>query len=126
MRRLDATSQGYEWKSAVPTSNDMTQCVRLWFARGAPLVWRPILSRDNFPNVDPACLIEAQAVPGPCWLIARPEDLASLPAGITGWLMPVDAEDTDVACGRWENGVTFMAINDRASGERITYQTDRP
>lgn len=121
----DAATHDYEWKTIAPTGNDMEQCVRHWFERGAPLVWRPIFSRENFPGIDLARLIEAQAASGPCWLIARPEDLLSLPAGITGWIMPVDAEDTDVACGRWENGVTFMAINDRASGERITYQTDR-
>lgn len=121
---MQETSQDYAWQSVAPTSADMTQCVQQWFARSVPLLWRPILSRENFPDIDPAQLIAAQADSGPCWLISRPEDLRTIPAGITGWLMPVDAEDTDVACGRWENSLTFMAVVDQSNGERITYQSD--
>ncbi|NMG16978.1 hypothetical protein [Aromatoleum bremense] len=121
----DAATHDCEWKTIAPTGNDMEQCVRHWFERGTTLVWRPIFSHENFPAVDPALLTEAQAASGPCWLITRPGDLLTIPPGITGWIMPVDADDTDIACGRWDDAITFMAVNERTTGARVTYRTDR-
>ena len=33
------------------------------------------------------------------WPIHQMEELLQLPNGVTGWLMPATADDTDVACG---------------------------
>ncbi|NMG17405.1 hypothetical protein [Aromatoleum bremense] len=115
----------YQW---IPIAGDLTQMertVRSWFDSGQPLFWRPIFDPENFPAALPEMFLTPDPFGGACWLISRPESLLSLPSGIKGWLMPCDAEDTDIACGRWENSITFMAINDRWTGVRVTYQTDQ-
>ena len=50
------------------------------------------------------------------WLIHRPADLLTLPEGLKGWLLPLNADDTNVVCGRWRTEITFMQITDRHTG----------
>ncbi|MBK9624964.1 MAG: hypothetical protein IPO38_10575 [Rhodocyclaceae bacterium] len=50
------------------------------------------------------------------WPIHRPEDLLGLPEGITGWLLPADAIDTDVACGVWNGEVYILGVQDKHTG----------
>ena len=54
------------------------------------------------------------------WPIYRPEDLLALPDGITGWLLPADAEDTDVACGVWNGEVYILGVQDKRTGRKQT------
>ena len=79
---------------------EVHQRVQQWLASGQLLAWIPILSQENFPDVPPQILQFAdQYQEAMRWPIHRPEDLLALPDGITGWLLPADDEDTDVACG---------------------------
>ena len=52
--------------------------------------------------------------------IHRPEDLLALPDGITGWLLPADADDTDVACGVWNGEVYILGVQDKRTGRGQT------
>ena len=68
---------------------EVEQRVQGWFASGQPLVWIPILSQENFPDVPQQLLEFADHYQEAMrWPIHRMEDLLQLPNGVTGWLMP--------------------------------------
>ena len=94
-----------------------------WLASGQLLAWIPILSQENFPDVPPQILQFADrhqdAMRRP---IHRSEDLLALPDGITGWLLPADTEDTDVACGVWNGEVYILGVQDKRTGLRQSLQ----
>lgn len=97
------------------------QRVQQWLASGQLLVWILILSQENFPDVPPQILQFAdQHQEAMRWPIHRPEDLLGLPDGITGWLLPADAEDTDVACGVWNSEVYILGVRDMRTGRQQT------
>lgn len=97
-----------------------------WFADQRPLVWIPILSQENFPDV-PLEMREfaAHFEQDLRWPIAKPEDLLKLPDGITGWLLPADAQDTDIACGVMQGEVYILGVKDKASGRGQTLLGER-
>lgn len=100
--------------------------VSAWFDELRPLVWIPILSADNFPGVP----VEVRAFASRFeqdlrWPIGKPEDLLQLPDGITGWLMPADEQNTDVACGLWECEVYILGVQDKRTGVKQTYLDER-
>lgn len=95
--------------------------VQQWLASGQLLAWIPILSQENFPGVPPDVLRFAdQHQEAMRWPIHRPEDLLALPEGVTGWLLPFDAEDTDVACGVWSGEVYILGVTDKRTGRKQT------
>ena len=98
---------------------EVEQRVQVWLTTGIPLVWIPILSQENFPGVPWQVLQFAdQYQAAMCWPIHRSEDLLQLPEGITGWLMPADAKDTDVACGLWNGEVYILGVTDKRTGRK--------
>ena len=100
--------------------------VQQWFASGRMLAWIPILSRENFPEVPPEILHWADAYqPHLRWPIHRPEDLLDLPEGVTGWLLPMEVEDTDVSCGVWAGKVYILGVKDRCAGRPQTLLGER-
>ena len=102
------------------------QRVQQWLASGQLLAWIPILSQANFPGVPPQILQCAdQSQEAMRWPIHRPEDLLALPDGITGWLLPADAEDTDVACGVWNGEVYILGVQDKRTGRKQTLLGER-
>ena len=102
------------------------QRVQHWLASGQLLAWIPILSQENFPDVPPQILQFAdQHQEAMRWPIQRAEDLLTLPDGITGWLLPADAEDTDVACGVWNGEVYILGVQDKRTGRKQTLLGDR-
>ena len=102
------------------------QRVQQWLTSGQVLVWIPILSRENFPDVPPHILqLADQYQVAMRWLIQRPEDLLALPEGITGWLLPADADDTDVACGVWNGEVYILGVQDKRTGRKQTLLGER-
>jgi hypothetical protein len=48
-----------------------------------------------------------------------------LPDGITGWLLPADAQDTDIACGVMQGEVYILGVQDKASGRGQTLLGER-
>lgn len=95
------------------------QRVQGWLTTGRSLVWIPILSQENFPGVPWQVLQFAdQYQEAMRWPISAPEDLLQLPEGITGWLMPADAQDTDVACGLWSGEVYILGVTDKRTGRK--------
>lgn len=95
--------------------------VQQWLASGQLLAWIPILSRENFPDVPPQILQFADQYQAAMrWPIHRPEDLLALPNGITGWLLPATASDTDVACGVWNGEVYILGVKDKRTGRKQT------
>jgi hypothetical protein len=105
---------------------EVEQRVQGWFANGQLLVWIPILSQENFPDV-PQQLLEfadhyQEAIR---WPIHQMEDLLRLPDGITGWLLPADADDTDVACGVWSGEVYILGVKDWRTGKPQTLLGER-
>ena len=95
------------------------QRVQQWLTSGQLLAWIPILSRENFPDVPPQILqLADQYQVAMRWLIRCPEDLLALPEGVTGWLLPVDADDTDVACGVWNSEVYILGVKEKRTGRK--------
>jgi hypothetical protein len=95
--------------------------VQQWLASGQLLAWIPILSQDNFPGVPPDVLQFADRYQEAMrWPIHCTEDLLTLPDGITGWLLPTDADDTDVACGVWNGEVYILGVQDKRTGRKQT------
>ena len=102
------------------------QRVQQWLASVQLLAWIPILSQENFPDVPPQILQFAdQYQEAMRWPIHRPEDLLTLPDGITGWLLPADADDTDVACGVWSGEVYILGVKDKRTGRPQTLLGER-
>ncbi|MHA6896907.1 hypothetical protein ACQUJT_22930 [Ralstonia pseudosolanacearum] len=114
-----------QWIEQPGASPDMMQRVQTWLDAGTPLLWRPIYDRENFPDATPEMLDICRKHSDVSWPVLSIGDLTALPAGIKGWLMPVNAEDTDVVCGRWENALTFLGCRDRRTGQPVTYRSDR-
>ena len=105
---------------------EVEQRVQGWLTSGQPLVWIPILSQENFPGVPQQLLEFADYYQDAMrWPIHRMEDLLQLPNGITGWLMPATASDTDVACGVWEGQIYILGIKDRRTGKPQTLLGER-
>ena len=105
---------------------EVEQRVQQWLASRQLLVWIPILSQENFPDVPPQILQFAdQYQEAMRWPIHRPEDLLTLPDGITGWLLPADADDTDVACGVWSGEVYILGVKDKRTGRPQTLLGER-
>lgn len=105
---------------------EVHQRVQQWLASGQLLAWIPILSQQNFPGVPPQILQFAdQHHEAMRWPIHRPEDLLGLPDGITGWLLPADADDTDVACGVWNGEVYILGVQDKRTGMKQTLLAER-
>ncbi|WP_374588203.1 hypothetical protein [Ideonella dechloratans] len=48
-----------------------------------------------------------------------------MPEGVTGWLMPSDANDTDVACGVWNGEVYILGVKDQRTGRAQTLLGER-
>lgn len=59
------------------------------------------------------------------WPIQQIDELLQLPNGITGWLMPATATDTDVACGVWNGEVYILGIKDRRTCKPQTLRGER-
>ena len=105
---------------------EVEQRVQQWLASRQLLVWIPIISQENFPGVPPQILqFVDQHQEAMRWPIHRPEDLLTLPDGITGWLLPADAEDTDVACGIWNGEVFILGVQDKHTGRSQTLLGER-
>ena len=105
---------------------EVEQRVQGWLASGQLLVWIPILSQENFPGVPQQILQSVdQYQDAMRWPIRQAGDLLQLPNGITGWLMPATATDTDVACGAWDGEVYILGVKDRRTGKPQTLLGER-
>ncbi|MGD9788370.1 MAG: hypothetical protein AB7U30_10515 [Sulfuricellaceae bacterium] len=105
---------------------EVEQRVQQWLTSGQLLAWIPILSQENFPDVPLQILQFADRYQAAMrWPIHRPEDLLALPEGITGWLLPMGADDTDVACGVWNGEVYILGVRDKRTGRPQTLLGER-
>jgi hypothetical protein len=100
---------------------EVAQRVQQWLTSGQLLAWIPILSQENFPDIPPQILQFAnQYQEAMRWPIQHPDDLLDLPDGVTGWLLPTDANDTDVACGVWNGEVYILGVQNQRTGRKQT------
>lgn len=105
---------------------EVEQRVQGWLDGGKPLVWIPILSQENFPDTPPDLLQWADSHQAAFHVqIHEPADLLLMPEGVTGWLMPSDANDTDVACGVWNGEVYILDVKDQRTGRAQTLLGER-
>jgi hypothetical protein len=105
---------------------EVEQRVLDWLNSGQFLAWIPIISQQNFPDTPPDVLAFVdQHQEELCWPIRQPQDLLNLPEGITGWLLPIDTNDTDVACGVWDGQVYILGITDQRTGKPQTLLGER-
>ena len=105
---------------------EVAQRVQGWLDGGKPLVWIPILSQENFPDTPPEILQWADSHQAAFHVqIHEPADLLLMPEGVTGWLMPTDANDTDVACGVWNGEVYILGVKDKRTGRAQTLLGER-
>lgn len=123
---MNSTTNTTTGGSAVPiTSQRLPQCnpdveqrVLGWLNSGQLLAWIPIISQQNFPDTPPDVLAFVDQYQEELrWPIRQPKDLLDLPEGMTGWLLPMDANDTDVACGVWDGQVYILGITDQRTGK---------
>lgn len=92
-----------------------------WFESRRPLVWIPIISRKNFPDTPDFILESADRHQTELRLpIAEVGDLLNLPDNVTGWLMPADEENTDVACKLCDGEVYVLGVQDSRTGIKQT------
>lgn len=92
-----------------------------WFQSRRPLVWIPIVSRKNFPDTPDFILESADKHQTELRLpIAKAADLLDLPENVTGWLMPADEDDTDVACTLRDGEVYVLGVQDSRTGKKQT------
>lgn len=130
---MNTTSNTTGGSAAPITSQRLPQCnpeveqrVLAWLNSGKPLAWIPIISQQNFPDTPPDVLAFVdQYQEALRWPIRQPQDLLSLPEGMTGWLLPIDASDTDVACGVWDGQVYILGVKDRRTGQPQTLLGER-
>lgn len=84
--------------------------VMSWFAAGHEVLWVPII--EVAPGRVGAARVCADAKdigePRPLRTLA---DLASLPIGIKGWLLPIHMADTCVVAVREDDAVVFGTLN---------------
>jgi hypothetical protein len=105
---------------------EVEQRVQGWLASGQLLAWIPILSQDNFPaHRQRFCSLPTDTRSRCAGRSTHLEDLLQLPEGITGWLLPADAEDTDVACGVWNGEVYILGVKDKRTGRAQTLLGER-
>ena len=105
-----------------PHGEQIQRTLKDWWAAGTALLWVPIIDVDGTPDSVAAGRELAAELDGG-WLIHRPADLLTLPEGLEGWLLPLNADDTNVVCGRWRTEITFMQITDRHTGAVATFQS---
>ena len=92
-----------------------------WFESRRPLVCIPIISRKNFPDTPDFVLESADRHQTELRLpIAEVGDLLNLPENVTGWLMPADEENTDVACKLCDGEVYVLGVQDSRTGKKQT------
>ncbi|MCC6917272.1 hypothetical protein [Nitrosomonas sp.] len=107
-------------------SPEVEQRVLAWINSGRLLAWIPIISQQNFPEVPLEVLVYADqfqhALRKP---IRQPQDLLDLLEGVTGWLLPMEDEDIDVACGVWQGQVYILGIKDSRTGKVQTLLGER-
>ena len=92
-----------------------------WCQSARPLVWIPIISRKNFPDTPDFVLESADRHQTELRLpIAEVGDLLNLPENVTGWLMPADEENTEVACKLCDGEVYVLGVQDSRTGKKQT------
>lgn len=105
---------------------EVEQRVLGWLNSGQLLAWIPIISQQNFPDTPFEILAFVDQYQEDLrWPIRQPQDLLNLPDGMTGWLLPMDAIDTDVACGVWAGEVYILGIQDQRTGKPQTLLGER-
>lgn len=111
----------------LPNCNpEVEQRVLGWLNSGELLAWIPIISQQNFPDTPPDVLAFVDQYQEELrWPIRQPQDLLEIPEGITGWLLPMDADDTDVACGVWDGQIYILGITDQRTGKPQTLRGER-
>lgn len=107
-----------------PEAEAMEQTVSRWLAEQTPLLWVPIIDLEDAPGALEAAQELAREMDGG-WLIGQPADFLTLPEGIKGWLLPIEADDTDVACGRWQQEIFFLRISEKSTGAPATFCSTR-
>ncbi len=121
MNTTTVNATGHTGQPLAHYDPEVAQRVQGWLDSGQPLVWIPILSQENFPDTPPETLhwLDSQqaALHVP---IGAPADLLRMPEGVTGWLMPEGAVDTDVACGVWNGELYILGVKDKRNGCKQT------
>ena len=123
---MNTTTNGITSECLPQCDPEIEQRVLGWLNSGQLLAWVPIISQQNFPEVPLEVLDYADqfqhALRKP---IRQPQDLLDLPEGMTGWLLPMQAEDTDVACGVWQGQVYILGVKDSRTGKVQTLLGER-
>jgi len=111
----------FETQQLSPHESSLERLVSDWFVSRRPLVWIPIISRKNFQDTPDFILESADRYQTELRLpIAEVGDLLNLPENVTGWLMPADERDTDVACTLRDGEVYVLGVKDSRTGKKQT------
>lgn len=96
-----------------------------WFAEDIEVLWIPIF--DMPQGVDAVQHIDhMQKLYGDYRILRGFDDVAQLPVGIRGWIVPATADDSEVICIRHENGdIEYLGMVHPKTGECMSYQSTR-
>lgn len=97
--------------------------VMTWFAAGRDVLWVPIVEVGPGRDGAARALSDAQDIGEPLPLRTL-ADLARLPLGIKGWLLPVHLEDTCIVAVREDDAVAFGTLAHPITGQTLTFRND--
>lgn len=104
--------------------DEIMRRVQQWFEQDRTVMWFPIWSRENFPTLPAELLcLQEQSLERQVLFIKEVDDLLTIPAGITGWLLLEGEKDTDIVVGVWDQTAHFLTMAHKQTGENETLQT---
>lgn len=96
-----------------------------WFAEDIEVLWIPICDMPYDADVQHEREQFLQRY-GDYRILRNFDDVAQLPVGIRGWIIPATANDSEVVCVRSEDGsIVYLDMLHPFTGERMTYQSTR-
>ena len=96
-----------------------------WFAEDIEVLWMPICHMPYDADVQHERAQFLQRY-GDYRILRNFDDVAQLPVGIHGWIIPATANDSAVVCVRNADGrIVYLDMIHPHTGERMTYQSTR-
>jgi hypothetical protein len=95
------------------------------FARDIDVLWIPNFDIPYGLDVEQE-IQRLHQLHGDYRILRNLDDLAQLPVGIHGWIIPATADDSDLLCVRCEDGsIDYDTMVHPYTGETLTYKSSR-
>lgn len=95
------------------------------FARDIEVLWIPNFDIPFGVDVEQE-IQRLHQLHGDYRILRNLDDVARLPVGIQGWIIPATADDSDLLCVKCEDGsLDYLGIAHPHTGEPMTYKSSR-